>query len=317
MNNDNQINKQRVKGYKVFNPDWTCRNKQYSCPGKFEEDIDIPVCGKGMHFCKKAADCFDYYDFNPKNHVAEVVAYGEVKEKGDKCCTNKLEIVREISWSELLDLVNMGKGCTGLGNSGNYNSGDCNSGNYNSGNCNSGDCNSGKRNSGDCNSGKRNSGNCNSGYYNSGHYNSGDCNSGNCNSGNRNSGNYNKTNYSNGWFNTKEPKIPMFNKISEWTNEDAENSEANKILAFLAGSTCKWIYAKDMTDEEKRKHPEYETARGYLKSVDIWKDAVDKWRNLTEKEKAAVMSIPNFDKEIFKDITGIDVDVKDNEEQEE
>ena len=128
---------------------------------------------------------------------------------------------------------------------------------------------------------------------------------------------FRSTNYSNGWFNTKEPKIPMFNKISEWTNEDAENSEANKILAFLAGNTCEWIYAKDMTDEEKRKHPEYETIGGYLKSVDIWKDAVDKWRNLTEKEKAAVMSIPNFDKEIFKDITGIDVDVKDNEEQEE
>ena len=267
MNNDNQINKQGVKGYKVFNPDWTCRDKQYSCPGKFEETTDISVCGKGMHFCKKAADCFNYYNFNPKNHVAEVVAYGEVKEKGDKCCTNKLEIVREISWSELLELVNIGKGCTGLGNSGDYNSGNCNSGNRNS--------------------------------------------------GNRNSGSYNKTNYSNGWFNTKEPKIPMFNKISEWTNEDAENSEANKILAFLAGSTCEWIYAKDMTDEEKRKHPEYETAGGYLKSVDIWKDAVDKWRNLTEKEKAAVMSIPNFDKEIFKDITGIDVDVKDNEEQEE
>lgn len=26
-----------VKGYKVFNPDWTCRGKQYSCPGTFEE----------------------------------------------------------------------------------------------------------------------------------------------------------------------------------------------------------------------------------------------------------------------------------------
>ncbi len=336
MNNDNQINKQRVKGYKVFNPNWTCRNKQYSCPGKFEEDINISVCEKGMHFCKKAADCFNYYSFDSENHVAEVIAYGDVEEEGDKCCTDKLEIVREIPWSELLDLVNMGKGCTGVGNSGNYNSGYHNSGNYNRGNYNSGNCNSGYHNSGyhnsgNCNSGNCNSGNYNSGYrnsgdYNSGNYNSGNCNSGNynsgnynsgnCNSGNYNSGNYNKTNYSNGWFNTKELKIPMFNKISEWTNEDAENSEANKILAFLAGNTCEWIYAKDMTDEEKRKHPEYETARGYLKSVDIWKDAVDKWRNLTEKEKDIVMSIPNFDKEIFRDITGIDVDVKDNEEQE-
>lgn len=26
-----------VHGFKVFNPDWTCRGKQYTCPGKFEE----------------------------------------------------------------------------------------------------------------------------------------------------------------------------------------------------------------------------------------------------------------------------------------
>ena len=26
-----------VNGYKVFNSDWTCRDKQYTCPGKFEE----------------------------------------------------------------------------------------------------------------------------------------------------------------------------------------------------------------------------------------------------------------------------------------
>ena len=32
-----------AKGYKVFNPDWTCRKKQYTCPGKFEEDITPSV----------------------------------------------------------------------------------------------------------------------------------------------------------------------------------------------------------------------------------------------------------------------------------
>ena len=30
-----------VRGYKVFNPDWTCRGKQYSCPGAFEEDVKL------------------------------------------------------------------------------------------------------------------------------------------------------------------------------------------------------------------------------------------------------------------------------------
>ena len=93
---------QCVRGFKVFNADWICNprpgiSKQYTCPGRFQEDGEIEVCGHGMHFCKKPADCFGYYDFNPAYRVAEVVARGEVKEFGNKCCTNDLEIVKEIS----------------------------------------------------------------------------------------------------------------------------------------------------------------------------------------------------------------------------
>ena len=98
-----------VKGYKVFNPDWTCLDKKYTCPGTFEESGTLKVCGHGMHFCKQASDCFNYYSFYPKNHVAEVIARGTVKEDGDKCCTDYLEIVREIPWAELLTIVNTGK----------------------------------------------------------------------------------------------------------------------------------------------------------------------------------------------------------------
>ena len=122
-----------VKGYKVFNPDWTCREKQYTCPGKFEEKGELEVCGHGMHFCQTAADCFDYYDFNSKNKVAEVIAYGEVKTDGDKSCTDKLEIVREISWDEMLQIVNIGKNCTGCHNTGDYNTGDWNKSSFNTG----------------------------------------------------------------------------------------------------------------------------------------------------------------------------------------
>ena len=136
---------EQVKGYK-FNGDWTCRGKQYTCPGKFEEDVNPSVCNVGMHFCKKAADCFNYYHFNPENKVAEVIAYGTVMEDGDKCCTDKIEIVREIPWAELLEIVNTGKGCTGLNNTG-----DCNTGNRNTGNWNTGDQNTGNRNTGDWN----------------------------------------------------------------------------------------------------------------------------------------------------------------------
>ena len=271
-----------VKGFKVFNPDWTCspngNTKQYTCPGKFEEDITPIRCGRGMHFCKKAADCFNYYNFNPENKVAEVVAYGDIAEEGDKCCTNKLEIVREIPWAELLEIVNMGKGCTGL--------------------CNSGDCNSGDWNSGDWNSGNRNSGNRNSGDWNSGNRNSGDWNS----------GDWNKCSFSNGCFNTTSPKIYLFNKPSEWTYEDWLNSEARYLLNQIPGDVLEYIWLSDMTDEEKAAHPEAETTGGYLKVLDNSECAVIWWRGLSDRQKAIITAIPNFDKAIFKEITGIDVD---------
>lgn len=136
IKNKRKRSKTMIKGYKVFNPDWTCKGKQYTCPGTFEEDVNPSVCNVGMHFCKNAADCFRYYDFDPNNHVAEVIAHGTVAEGEDKCATNKLEIVREIPWAEVLEIVNTGKACTGRCNSGDRNSGDCNSGNWNSGNWN-------------------------------------------------------------------------------------------------------------------------------------------------------------------------------------
>ena len=272
-----------VKGFKVFNPDWTCRNKAYTCPGKFEEDVTPSVCDEGMHFCKKAADCFNYYRFDPENKVAEVVAYGTVAEDGDKCCTDKLEIVREIPWAELLEIVNTGKGCTGL--------------------CNSGDWNSGNRNSGDCNSGDWNSGDWNSGDWNSGNRNSGNRNSGDCNSGD-----WNKCSFSNGCFNTTSPKIYLFNKPSEWTYEDWLNSEARYLLNQIPGDVLEYIWLSDMTDEEKAAHPEAETTGGYLKILDNSECAVIWWRGLSDRQKAIITTIPNFDKIIFKEITGIDVD---------
>ena len=271
-----------VKGFKVFNPDWTCNPNgkpfQYAVGGTYEEDVKPMVCDRGFHFCEKAADCFNYCQFNPENKVAEVLALGEVDTDGTKSCTNKIQIVREIPWAELLEIVNTGKGCTGL-------------------------CNSGNRNSGDWNSGNRNSGNRNSGDWNSG-----DWNSGNRNSGDWNSGDWNKCSFSNGCFNTVSPKIYLFNKPSEWTYQDWLNSEARYLLNQIPGDVLEYIYLSDMTDEEKAAHPEAETTGGYLKILDNSECAVIWWRGLSDRQKAVITAIPNFDKEIFKQITGIDVD---------
>jgi hypothetical protein len=277
--------KTMVKGYKVFNPDWTCMNKQYTCPGTFEEDVNPSVCNVGMHFCKNAADCFRYYDFDPNNHVAEVIAHGTVAEGEDKCATNKLEIVREIPWAEVLEIVNTGKACTGRCNSGNRNSGDWNSGNWNSGNWNSGNWNSGNRNSGN---------------RNSGNWNSGDCNSGDCN----------KTSFSNGCFNTVSPKIYMFNKPTDWTFEQWFNCRARYLLNQIDDCPLEYIWFDSMTDEEKAAHPEAETTGGYLKERTTADNARKWWAGLSADDRNVIFSLPNFDAAIFKEITGIDVDAK-------
>ena len=271
-----------IKGYKVFNPDWTCNPNgkpfQYEVGKTYEEDVKPMVCDRGFHFCEKAADCFNFYKFNPENKVAEVLALGEVDSDGVKSCTNKIQIVREIPWAELLEMVNTGKGCAGLCNSGDWNSGDWNSGNRNSGNRNSGD------------------------------WNSGDWNSGDWNSGNRNSGDWNKCSFSNGCFNTESPKIYLFNKPSPWTYRDWLNSEARFLLNQIPGDVLEYRWLENMTDEEKAEHPEAETTGGYLKELDNSECALIWWRGLNDRQKAIITALPNFDKAIFKEITGIDVD---------
>lgn len=241
-----------IKGYKVFNPDWTCNPNgkpfQYEVGKMYEEDVKPMVCDRGFHFCEKAADCFNFYKFNPKNKVAEVLALGEVDSDGVKSCTNKIQIVREIPWAELLEMVNTGKGCAGL--------------------CNSGDCNSGNRNSGDCN----------------------------------------KCSFSNGCFNTESPKIYLFNKPSPWTYRDWLNSEARFLLNQIPGDVLEYRWLENMTDEEKAEHPEAETTGGYLKELDNSECALIWWRGLNDRQKAIITALPNFDKAIFKEITGIDVD---------
>ena len=291
-----------VKGYKVFNSDWTCLGKQYSCPGTFEESVSPSVCNAGMHFCKNAADCFRYYDFDPNSHVAEVIAHGTVAEGDNKCATNKLEIVREIPWAEVLEIVNTGKSCTGRCNSGN-----CNSGNWNSGDSNSGNWNSGNWNSGDSNSGNRNSGDSNSGNRNSGDRNSGNWNSGNRNSGNWNSGDWNTTSFSNGCFNTVSPKIYMFSKPTDWTFEQWFNCRARRLLNEIDDCPLEYVYLSDMTDEEKAAHPEAETTGGYLKERTMADNARKWWEGLSADDRNVILSLPNFDAAIFKEITGIDV----------
>ena len=67
-----------------------------------------------------------------------------------------------------------------------------------------------------------------------------------------------------------------------------------------------WVWAGDMTDEEKEVHPEYKTTGGFLKVLDTSDCCVRWWESLDEYKRNIIRSIPNFDAAIFKQITGID-----------
>ena len=235
-----------MKGYKVFNSGWTCNPNgkpfQYAIGQIYEEDVKLSVCNRGFHFCEKAADCFNYYEFNSENKVAEVEALGDVITEGDKSCTNKIHIVREISWEELLTIVNTGKGCSGLRNSGNWNSGDGNSGDGNS-----------------------------------------------------------------GCFNTDNHTVLIFDKPSSMTLSQWRSSDAYYLLNQIDFRPTDWIWSSDMTDEEKKAHPECETTGGYLKENDTKDCCLEWWNGLSINQKCIIQNIPNFESDKFYQITGIRV----------
>ena len=272
-----------MKGYKVFNPDWTCRGFQYEVGKIYETDKPTVVCQTGFHFCERAADCFDYYRFDSGNKVAEVVAHGEVLTEDNKSCTNKIEIVREIPWLELLTIVNTGTNNTGLSNTGHRNTG--------------------HRNTGDRNTGHRNTGDRNTGYRNTG-----DRNTGDYNTGDRNTGDFNFSNNNAGCFCTGINKILLFDKISDFTFEQWRESEAYQLLSTICFEPVEWIGSNTMTDSEKAAHPERAITGGFLRKNDTSKCYSDWWEKLSKSDKNTIKAIPNFDAEKFYKITGIKVE---------
>ena len=234
-----------MKGYKVFNKDWTCKDFQYEVGETYEMDLPISICSRGFHFCEKLINCFNYYQFHSGNKVAEVEAIGEIETDGSgKSVTNKIKIVKELTWHDVLELVNIGES------------------------------NSGYRNSGDWNSGDRNSGDWNSGYRNSGDWNSGD---------------WNACNYEAGAFNTvQSDTIRVFNKLCNrklW-----EQCRKPRFIYF------------DLTEFVDDKLVSYEYKEAFQRSYEKAKRRSD-----FGKQIELLKALPNFDADVFYEISGIKI----------
>lgn len=339
---------------KGFDKDLKCRGFQFEIGGIYEtgaRNDELKLCSNTVfHFCRSLEQVHQFYDCSNKgNRFCEIEVLGTLIEDSDKCGSNKIKIVREITDSELnvlkgtvygnVGLFNTGSRNTGYSNAGNNNTGDYNFGYFNTGSSNLGHHNSGHCNTGDRNVGNRNTGNENSGDYNAGHYNSGDyntgsrnagffntgykntgcSNTGNHNTGDKNTGNFNTGNfntghhnvgmfnscgYSNGFFNTKEPTINIFNIDSGMTMSEFMKSEYYYALSSTPFILTRWI---KYTEEEKKTDKEKELVGGYLKEYTFYEACQNWWNRMSDKNKEIIKSIPNFDAEIFKEITGIEV----------
>ena len=107
-----------MKAYKAFRYDWKSsaksrngKRKQYAVGRTYSMKSKPIVCQNGMHFCYKLIDVFRFYPLDPFScRVAEIEVLGDVAEPlyrspGTKACTNKLKIVREVSWDEVIEAI--------------------------------------------------------------------------------------------------------------------------------------------------------------------------------------------------------------------
>ena len=100
----------------------------------------------------------------------------------------------------------------------------------------------------------------------------------------------------------------IFEKETNVSREDIDFPD------YFRFDLTEWISASEMTTEEKKKVDSWETTGGYLKVYDYkeaWRNA---WDNATQEDKEKTLKLPNWDNEIFKDITGIDVEAELNKQ---
>ena len=93
-----------ITGYKVFEPDFTCRDYDFQGVGTTHTYEWTPVlCESGFHFCTTLQDCFKYYYIAPDMIVCEVQAtgYTDAEEGCSKRTCQTLSITRQMPLDEV------------------------------------------------------------------------------------------------------------------------------------------------------------------------------------------------------------------------
>lgn len=86
------------------------------------------------------------------------------------------------------------------------------------------------------------------------------------------------------------------------TFEDFRNTRAFDLLHTI--NTTLWVQSNIMNEQEKKDYPCHVTTGGYNKVIPYKEAFTNKWNNWDKESKEAFTSLPNFDAEIFFEITG-------------
>lgn len=87
---------QKIKAYKAFDKDLSCRGFKYEVGKEYEETGYIKACEKGFHACPYPLDVFGYYA-PAGSRFCEVEQSGKIDDsESDKVCSSKIRIGAEL-----------------------------------------------------------------------------------------------------------------------------------------------------------------------------------------------------------------------------
>ena len=96
----------KIKSYKGFNADLTCRGFQYEVGKEYNHTGAVSACNSGFHACENPMDVLGFYppcdDNGRPRRYCEVEQSGNIDWGNNKICSSRLRVVAEIGIEGLI-----------------------------------------------------------------------------------------------------------------------------------------------------------------------------------------------------------------------
>ena len=126
------MEKEKIIGYKAFNKDAEglyCQPSsfkfRYKAGEVYEIEGELSLCENGIHFCRELKNVFQFYSLVQWVSVHKVEILGNIIDDEDniKSCTNKLKILEEVSFEDIIQSFKLNSNGVNSSNGVNYSNG--------------------------------------------------------------------------------------------------------------------------------------------------------------------------------------------------